>query len=150
MLAPLGTWMGRGGRRPAGRSRQIRIAGIAVIRQKRRYYAQGFDLCFHFRQLDFFLPENFVRIFHKVNTSKKLKSYRFLAAFKKDCGKNSNPKELTLPARNSLKAVRDTKCELMTCLQIHAGQDIARGLSQTKIESELGFFHSPTVNRQSS
>jgi len=52
--------------------------------------------------------------------------------------------------RNPLKAVRDTKCELVTCLEVYAGHDIARGLSQTKIESELGFFHSPTVNRQSS
>jgi hypothetical protein len=50
----------------------------------------------------------------------------------------------------SLKAVRDPKCELVTCLEVHAGYDIACDLSQTKIESELGFFHSPTVNWQSS
>ena len=48
--------------------------------------------------------------------------------------------------RNPLEFVRDTKSELMTCLKVHAGHDIARGLSHTKIESEFGFFHSPTAN----
>jgi hypothetical protein len=38
----------------------------------------------------------------------------------------------------SLEAVRDAKCELVTCLEVHAGHDIARGLSHPKIESELG------------
>src|SRR5450631_62353 len=52
-------------RRPAGRNRQILIAGIAVIRQKRGYYDQGFDLCFDPRQLDFFQPEKFVSILHE-------------------------------------------------------------------------------------
>src|SRR6185369_2096230 len=63
-IGSLGNLDGPRRRRPTGCGRQIFTAGIAVIRQKRGYYAQGFDLRFHLRQLDFFQPENFVSILH--------------------------------------------------------------------------------------
>jgi hypothetical protein len=52
-------------RRPAGRGRRAVSAEVSLIGKKRGYDAQGFDLCFHPRQLDFFQPENFVSVFHK-------------------------------------------------------------------------------------
>ena len=36
-----------------------------------------------------------------------------------------------------LKSVRDTKGELMTRLEIYAGQDIAGSLGHTKVDGEL-------------
>jgi hypothetical protein len=100
-IGSLGNLDGTRRRSPSGCNRQIFIAGIAVIRQKRGYYAQGFDLRFHPRQLGFFQPENFVRILHESTPFRSLRSVRSLCAFNLDSGKNSNPKEGALPGRTS-------------------------------------------------
>ena len=63
--------MGRGGAVQRVEGGVLSAAGIALIRKKRGYYAQGFDLCFHLRQLDFFQPENFVSILHAQLPIKK-------------------------------------------------------------------------------
>jgi hypothetical protein len=47
-----------------------------------------------------------------------------------------------------LESVRDAKRELMACLQIHARHDIACRLRETKVNGELGCFHSPSVQWQ--
>ena len=60
---------------------------VPLIRKKWGYYAQGFDLCFHPRQLDFFQPENFVSILHESTPLKNLRSIRSLCAFDLDSGK---------------------------------------------------------------
>ena len=63
-------------RSPTGRGPRAVSAEVCLIRKKRGYYAQGFDLRFRLRQLDFFQPENFVSVLHKVNTFGELRSIR--------------------------------------------------------------------------
>ena len=86
-------------RSPTGRGPRAVSAEVPLIRKKRGYYAQGVDLCFHPRQLDFFQPENFVSIFHKSTPLESLRSIRSLCALKLDSGKNSNPKEWAVGPR---------------------------------------------------
>jgi hypothetical protein len=63
-------------RGPSGRGPRAVSAAVSLIRKKRGYYGQGFDLRFRLRQLDFFQPENFVSVLHKVNTFGELRSIR--------------------------------------------------------------------------
>ena len=81
----IGLWIGSGSlwnldrprqRSPTGRGPRAVSAAVSLIRKKRGYYGQGFDLRFRLRQLDFFQPENFVSVLHKVNTFGELRSIR--------------------------------------------------------------------------
>jgi hypothetical protein len=67
----IGLWIGIGSlwnlegpwrRSPAGRWSGVVSAQVPLIRKKRGYDAQGFDLRFHPRQLDFFQPNPCGRI----------------------------------------------------------------------------------------
>jgi hypothetical protein len=88
-------------RSPTGRGRCGVNAEVPLIRKERGYYAQGFDLRFHPRQLDFFQPQNFVSILHESTPFRSLRSVRSLCSFNLDSGKKSNPKEPgTAPTKN--------------------------------------------------
>ena len=54
---------------PPGRGCVLLASRSPLIRKERGNHAQGFDLCFHPRQLDFFQPENLVSVFHEPNLS---------------------------------------------------------------------------------
>ena len=90
-IGSLGNLDGPRRRSPTGRGPRAVSAEVSLIRKERGYYAQGFDLRFHLRQLDFFQPENFVSVLHKVNTFGKLRCIRSVCAFDPGSGEDSNP-----------------------------------------------------------
>jgi len=55
----------------------------------------------------------------------------------------------TLRFSGPSESVRDTKGELMPCLEVHPGHDSAGCLSYTKVDGKLRVLHAPTMERQS-